>query len=78
MSLSSESVTLYVGKDCYNAEASMDVTIGELVDACHSGTCPMGLFSCPLLQHFDCQCDKVTAKMWGYAFGLFYEQEAQA
>ena len=76
MSLNNECVSLYVSKDPYDSEAELETTIGELVDACHSKRCPMGLFSCPILDRFGAACEKVTAQMWGHIFGR-YERDTQ-
>ncbi len=61
-------VEMYVGRECYDADAFMETTIGELVEACHSNSCPMGFFSCPL--HCDSDCNKVTEKRWADFFHI--------
>ena len=76
MSLNNEEVCLYISRDPYDADAELETTIGELVDACHSKRCPMGMFSCPILDRFGCACEKVTAQMWGRIFGI-YERDPE-
>ena len=59
-------VALYASREGYDADVVMDTTVYELAEACHSGNCPMGLFSCPLHD----RCGEVTEETWADFFHI--------
>ena len=80
MSLENKVVRLHVHFPSLKAYGSgkclsTDTTLGELVSACHSKQCPMGIFSCPIFRSVD--CGEVTAKMWADVFDAKEEDDAR-